>query len=250
MGYYAHVITDLIIHAVVYEIVGGCYENHSHAHLHCEVVQDSWLFYDVYSNPPKELIESGFLKTIMEKCKVEGPPITVPTPLPTYVFDNDIETFWDSILRENYSDFYGEEKPDIETWYEEYSDVVRIATKVIARTLEPGMAYHKTTDISKSEKDSFYSHPKLPDGTADDYRRRAFNRAVNEVVARLKYFLNALDTVDSYTEFKNELRPWNIDKGTIDDISPQFALWHGRTEYPFDCKGDPSIVNQKKSSQK
>ena len=239
MGYYAHIITDLVIHAVVYEIVGGCYENHSTDHLHCEVVQDAWLFYDVYSNPPKELIESDFLKTIIEKCKVEGPAITVPTPLPTYVFDNEIATFWNSILIETYPDFYDKERPDIEAWYEEYSDVVRIATEVIARTVVPGMAYHKTTDISMSEKDSFYLHPKLPDGTTGDYRNRVFNKAVNEVTSKLKPFLNALDSSDSYNEFKNEIRPWNIDKGTIDDITPQFALWHGRTEYPFNCNGDP-----------
>ena len=71
MGYYSHVITDLIIHAVVYKIVGGCYENHKHDHLHSEVVQDSLLFYDIYRNPPQQLIDSEFLKTILEKCQVE-----------------------------------------------------------------------------------------------------------------------------------------------------------------------------------
>ena len=73
MGYYSHVITDLIVHAVVYELVGGCYENHSHDHLHCEVVEDSILFYDVYSDPPQELIDRGLLSSILDKLQGRRP---------------------------------------------------------------------------------------------------------------------------------------------------------------------------------
>ena len=243
MGYCAHIITDLVIHAVVYEIVGGCYETHKLEHLHSEVVQDSLLFYDVYRNPPQELIDSSFLKTIIESCKVPGPDNELLSPTPTYVFDNDIETFWDSILSLNYADFYTDEPPDIEGWYEEYRDLANIATKVLARLAEPGMAYHVTTDIHDDERTNCYSNVKLPDGTTGDYKNKVFNKAVNEVTTKLKDFLNGLDNGDSYATFRNELKPWNIDKGTVDDQNPQFALWDGKTEFPFNCPGDPPLTS-------
>jgi hypothetical protein len=241
MGYLSHIITDLVIHAVVYEIVGGCYENHRRDHLHCEVVQDALLFLDVYCDPARELIESEFFKTILEKCRTESVPRTIPTDLPTYVFDPDIETFWDSILRQNYPEFYDIEAPEIDTWYEEYSDLMRIATKVPARTIEPGIAYHKTTDIPDSDKAKYYFSIALPDGTSGDYRNRVFAKAVGAVAETLKTYLLSLDNSASYALFKNELGPWNIDKGTVSISSPQFALWNGQTEFPFDCHGDPPV---------
>ncbi len=239
MGYYSHVITDLVIHAVVYDLVGGCYENHSHDHLHCEVIEDSLLFYDLYSDPPQELIDVGFLKMILEKCQVEGPYDTTPTPLPTYVFDTDIEDLWDFILRQNYSDFYTTETPKIDDWYSIYKALVIDATKVVARTLEPSMAYHKTTDIADNDKTRYYSAISLPDGTKGHYKDKVFNRVVEEVTRRAKDFLGALDNPELSLALKKDLGNWNLDKGTIDDHSPQFALWSGKTEFPFDCDGDP-----------
>lgn len=242
MGYYSHAITDLVIHAVVYTIVGGCYENHSHEHLHCEVVQDSLLFYDIYSDPSQELIDVGFLKTILDKCKEEGEP-QPPSDLPTYILDKDIADFWDFILSQNYSDFYASVVPNIEDWRIEYVAVVNDATKVIARTFVPSLAYHKTTDIPDDEKTKYYSNVMLPDGRSGDYKNNVFNKAVDEVTRRLSTFLNALDNANSYTALKANLGQWNIDKGIISGEDPHFALWKGETEYPFECNGDPPSTN-------
>jgi hypothetical protein len=243
MGYYSHIITDLVVHAVVYKLVGGCYENHQHDHLHCEVVQDSFLFHEVYSDPPQELIDTAFLKTILEKCQVEGPPITMPTPTPTFVFDPDIEKFWDLILRNNYSDFYKTEKPNIDDWYDIYNALIAIdATKVIARKFEPGMAYQRTTDILPDYKAKYYTNITLPDGTTGaSYKEKVFDKAVAEVTKGLKAFLDALDT-DAYDAFKKSLGDWNLDKGIMADKNPKFALWNGGIQDLFNCQGDPPTV--------
>jgi Zinc dependent phospholipase C len=239
MGYYSHVITDLVVHAVVYKLVGGCYENHSQPHLHCEVVQDSLLFHDVYSNPPQEFIDVGLLKIILEKCRVTGPPIDIPTYLPTFVFDPDIEKFWDFILRKNYPDFYNAEKPEIDKWYEKYKMLVGIdSTKVVARIAEPDMAYHRTDDIPPDEKAKYYTNMTLPDGMTGRYKEKVFDKAVADVTKGLKVFLNALDT-GSYDAFKADLGDWNLDKGIMGDRNPKLALWDGEIHDLYKCKGDP-----------
>lgn len=240
LGYYSHVITDLVIHAVVYELVGGCYENHSREHLSCEVIQDSLLFHDVYSAPlTQELIKVKLLKTVLEKCQVVTTDDDGPTPLPEYNLDEDIETFWDSILSHNYSEFYNTEEPKIQDWFYEYMMVMIDATGVVARAAAPGIAYQKSTDIGLIEKTKYYSEITLPDGKTGEYKKDIFNKAVQEVTQRLQVFLSAIVSDEMYDSFKQSLGQWNLDKGTIDGTSPTFALWNGQTEYPFDCKGDP-----------
>ena len=101
------------------------------------------------------------------------------------------------------------------------------------------MAYHRTTDIPDNDKTKCYSNVLLPNGSNGDYKNKVFNKAVDEVTKRLKDFLNSIDNGDLYAAFRNGLRPWNIDKGTISDRSPNFALWNGETEFPFICNGDP-----------
>ena len=243
MGYYSHVITDLAIHAVVYKLVGGCYENHKHDHLHSEVVQDSLLFYEVYSNPPQELIDVRLIKGILERCHIESPLTPPDDQVPTYIppvgLDTDIKILWDSILSQNYTDFYSTELPDIDNWFLEYSAIMSVATKVVARTAAPDMAYHRTADIPPDDKTRYYSNITLPDRTTGGYKVKVFDKAVDEVTKRLSTFLNTINDTNIYTFLKNDLRPWNIDKGTVNDADPHFALWNGQTEFPSECHGDP-----------
>jgi hypothetical protein len=245
MGYYSHVITDLVVHAVVYKLVGGCYETHKNPHLHCEVSQDSFLFYDVYSNPPQELIDVHFLK-ILRKCQEASAPTLDPDQATTYVLDKAIEDFWDFILRENYPDFYTDETPQLDAWHSVYGFLMKVGTGIAARAVEPGMAYHRTTDPEiAAEKSKLYSNITLPDGSTNkSYRNDVFNKAVLEVAKCWRNFLNALDNTGSYLALKKSLNAWNLDKGTIDGNKPQFALWPpGKTEFPFKCPGDPPKRN-------
>lgn len=240
MGYYAHVTTDLIIHAVVYELVGGCYEKYKKDHLYCEVVQDSLLFYDLYTYPPRELIDVKMIKNVIEKCRVEVEDEGSITDLPSYELDEDIESFWRDILSLNYSDFYNIENPRIQDWFYEYDFIMIDGTKAVARDFASQMAYQWTADIPRDHKEKYYTHMVLPNGRTDgDYKIDVFNKSVNEVVRKVTIFLKAINNDASFTELINDLKPWNIDKGTLDDQSKQFALWSGRTEDPFDCPGDP-----------
>ena len=158
MGYYSHVITDLVIHAVVYDLVGGCYETHKRSHLHCEVTEDSLLFYDVYKNPPQELVDVHFLR-ILQRCQEVSATLD-PFQASTYVLDKDIEGLWHSILNQNYSDFYKIEPPEIDAWHRVYGFLMKVGTSIAARVVEPGMAYRSTSDISANEpadKAGYYS---------------------------------------------------------------------------------------------
>ncbi len=239
MGYYSHVITDLVIHAAVYKLVGGCYENHSHDHLHCEVVQDSLLFYDVYSNPAQELVDVHFFR-ILQKCQEDE--WWVPAELddlPVFDLDSDIKNFWDFIISRNYADFYKTDVPEINDWHKWYSFIMSVGTGVVARTVEPGMAYDATGEIARNDKIKYYSHAILPDGSVGAYKDKVFARAVGEVTARLTAFLKALDDDASYTAFKSTLGAWNMDKGIVADTNPKFMFWDGGITDLYNCHGDP-----------
>jgi Zinc dependent phospholipase C len=243
MGYYSHIITDLVVHAVVYKLVDGCYERRGPAHLHCEVTQDSLLFYDVYSDPKKELVDVKFLK-ILEKCNGNSGPIDImdDPSAPINTLNPDIKSFWNRILNKNYSIFYKTEEPKIDNWHDAYLLLMKDATKALARGIEPGKAYHRTTDIATNapeEKKKYYSDMTLPDGTTGNYKDKVFNKAVDEVTKGLKDFLNALDNTVSYLALSKSLIDWNLDKGTISGYNPKFALWDGQAEHLFDCPGDP-----------
>jgi Zinc dependent phospholipase C len=242
MGYYSHIITDLVVHAVVYKLVDGCYETHKDIHLHCEIVQDSLLFYDVYKNPPQELVDVHFLK-ILQKCQEVSAPTLDPNQPTSYVLDKAVEDLWDFILRENYSGFYTTETPQLDVWHRQYSFLMKVGTAIAARTVAPGTAYQRTPDIAANEpanKAKYYTDMTLPGGTPhNNYRDKVFNKAVDEVANKLRDFLNSLDNTSSYLALRKKLEDWNLDKGTIGDDNPKFALWDDHTEYPFNCPGDP-----------
>ena len=239
MGYYSHIITDLVIHAVVYEIVGGCYENHKEQHLYCEMIQDSLLFYDVYSNPPKELIDVSFLG-ILRKCQEQSAPFQwIPTEPPKYVLDKNVENFWDFILSHNYPDFYKTETPQIDDWHHIYGQLMSAGISFAGRALDHKLTYQKTTEITADDKKNYYLNISLPpDGTKGKYKD-VFNKAVDKVANGLSRFLNALDNTSIYLDLKKDLKEWNMDKGIMADRDPKFALWDGGIKDLLDCNGDP-----------
>jgi hypothetical protein len=239
LGYYSHVITDLVVHAVVYKLVGGCYEKHQTEHLASEVIQDSLLFAELYSKPPKELIDVKLVFSILQNCQVTALKEGGATPVADYSLDNDIEEFWRSILKQNYSDFYETEKPNIQDWFRLYLAVMKLGTTALARTAVHDMAYQRSTEIPLVDKERYYSAITLPDGREGNYRDDVFNKAVPETAKRLKVFLRAISNKKMFDSLQKQLAPWNLDKGTLAATNPAFALWKGQTEVPFDCPGDP-----------
>ena len=240
MGYYSHIITDLVIHAVIYEIVGGCYENHKDQHLYSEMIQDSLLFYDLYSNPPKELVDVKFLG-VLRKCQEQSAPFEwIPTEPPKYVLDKDVEIFWDFILSQNYPDFYKSETPQIDEWHDAYGQLMSAGTSFAGRTLAHSLAYQKATSITADDRNNYYlSIPLPPDGTKGKYREDVFNKAVDKVANGLSRLLNALDNTSIYFDLKKDLKEWNMDKGIIGDTDPKFVMWDGEIKDLFNCPGDP-----------
>jgi Zinc dependent phospholipase C len=239
LGYYSHVITDLVVHAVVYELVGGCYEKHQKKHLASEVIQDSLLFAELYSTPPKELIDVKFVFSVLENCQVAVHVEGGATTITDHILDNDIAELWNSILKQNYSDFYVREKPNIQDWFRLYLAVMKLGTTALARDVAHDMAYQRSTEIPPGDKERYYSAITLPDGRPGTYRDDVFIKTVSEVAQRLKLFLGAISNKKMFASLQKRLAPWNLDKGTLSDTNPTFALWKGQTEFPFDCPGDP-----------
>ena len=239
LGYYSHIITDLVVHAVVYELVGGCYEKHQKKHLASEVIQDSLLFAELYSSPPKELIDVKFVFSVLENCQVAVHVEGGATTITDYILDNEIAELWNSILKQNYSDFYATEKPNIQDWFRLYLAVMKLGPTALARDVAHDMAYQRSTEIPPGDKERYYSAIILPDGRQGTYRDDVFTKTVSEVAQRLKLFLSAISNKKMFASFQKRLAPWNLDKGTLSDTNPTFALWKGQTEFPFDCPGDP-----------
>ena len=166
-------------------------------------------------------------------------------PDPIFIIDPDIKDFWSNIISKNYPDFYEDEKPKIDDWHSAYVILMKDATTAWARDLT-SQAYRRTNEIRDKDKAQYYLSIILPDKSmGKSYRNDVFNKTVGEVTRRLKNFLRAFDDIDAYSNLKNnDLGDWNMDKGTVDDKNPQFALWPpGETEFPFDCPGDPPKIN-------
>jgi hypothetical protein len=122
-----------------------------------------------------------------------------------------------------------------------YTFIMVNGKRIVARMLEHDMAYQRTNEISSDEKTRYYTNVVLPDGaTGATYREKVFGKAVEEVTKKLKVLLDAIDT-DAYDAFQASLKDWNLDKGTVDEQHPDFALWNGHTEWPFNCAGDPPL---------
>jgi Zinc dependent phospholipase C len=239
LGYYSHIITDLVVHAVIYKLVGGCYEKHQKEHLASEVIQDSILFAELYSTPPKELIDVKFVFSVLENCEVAVHMEGGATTITDYILDNDIAEFWNAILKQNYSEFYATEKPNIQDWFRVYLAVMKLGTTALARDVAHDMAYQRSTEILQADKQRCYYTITLPDGRPGTYRRDVFDKAVSAVAQGMKVFLSAISNKKMFDSLIGRLGPWNLDKGTRSVTDPHFALWKGQTEFPFDCPGDP-----------
>ncbi len=226
MGYYSHIITDMIVHAMVYNIVGR-YEENGDDHMECEMVQDSMLFNDLKK---KELTGSDFL-SIINKCSYSTHELEDPMGPGRYedsreiYLDKPLKEFWLRILRQTCAEGYSADEPDLDAWHRTYSDGMRLAKGFLSRT-GSRMFYRKTDKIAASKKDKYYTGMAIPGKQgAWNYRKEVFEFAVREVSKGWRNFLGALSDQDAYRKFNRMVVNSDLDTGTIDGVD--FVHWPG-----------------------
>ena len=226
LGYYSHIITDTVVHAVVYNIVGR-YEQHSTEHRKCEMVEDPLLF---MREENKELVGDNFL-SILEGCQTLEPfSIDKPMEPRHYILNKAVRDLWDGILHEVYPAYHAVEKPEIDAWHREYLKVNYFATGSLGRAVGgagiEAISYQKTDEIDEKDRAKYYSEMKIPGrATPGEYKADVFDYAVSQVMKGWGGFLKALTDDAEYDNFGKSLANIDLDTGTADGVN--YALWPG-----------------------
>jgi Zinc dependent phospholipase C len=228
LGYYSHIITDAIVHAVVYNIVGK-YEDNKTEHRKCEMVEDSLIFKRELN---KELPGNDFL-SVLERCQtLSAFDISDPMKPSEYMLKEPVKGFWDGILREVFTTYHRKETPDIDAWHRQYIRVNSIAVGNFGRAIgsvAEAVSYDKTDDISNADRLKYYTDLRLPGRTtAGDYKIDVFDYAVEQVMAGWANVLDALADYKAFKKLDSKLKNIDLDTGTVDGI--KYVFWpEGKT---------------------
>lgn len=221
MGYYSHVITDLVVHAAVYNIVGK-YEDNPGDHMLCEMTEDVLLYKDIKGG---ELVDDKFLK-ILSKCQSTSAFTLDPMEPRHYILSTTIKSFWDKLLLTTYPKYYQDENPDINGWHREYAFLMKAAKSFVARGLAPGMAYKRSGKVLKRDSNPYYTDMKIPgDTNTGNYMNAVFKKSEDEVRKGWKALLSAIDDPAALRSFTASVVNADLDTGTADGV--HYVMWDG-----------------------
>ena len=235
MGYYSHIITDTVVHAVIYNIVGK-YEDHKTQHRYCEMVEDSFIF---LREENQELVKSDFIGRYLKQCQILPPfDITEPLKPSEFILDPKISSFWDGILKETYGTYYNVEKPNIDAWHREYLKVNYFAVSTFGRTLgdilgesKEAIAYEATDQIPQQDVEEYYTNMKIPGPDKDkrgNYLPDVFDYAVKQVMAGWGNLLKSLTDDNAFNAMSAALVNIDLDTGTTNCATGgNYILWPG-----------------------
>jgi len=204
MGYLSHVTGDLVVHPVIYDIVGS-YKGHEGTHRDCEMIQDSFIYHEITGN---EIEHSSLLPRIRQCSDPNDEEKIHPV----------LRTFWSDMLQTHFPHDFETNPPDIDHWHERYLDLVGLAgnPRFIGRILDPGHSYtyKPSSQITAVERRMYLDVIHLPDGRFGTYLNDAFPKAVNSVAekwillgkgiteANVDNFLSAVVNADMDTGFE------------------------------------------------
>lgn len=174
LGYISHVVADLVVHPVVYSIIGS-YKGHEDLHRECEMIQDSYIYNKVTGD---EIENSGLLDKMRECSDPDDEEKIHPV----------LRSFWAEMLRIHFPHDFETEPPDIDHWHERYLDLVGLAgnPRFIGRILDPAhyFTYKPSSEISPVEQTMYLDKIHLPDGRFGTYLDDVFPKAVNAVAEK------------------------------------------------------------------
>lgn len=213
-GYASHLIADVTIHPVVNATVGP-YVFNKGEHIHCEVIQDSYIFHEIKGT---ELNYAEYVGLI-EFCSGED----------KNHINRAIGKFWEELLMTSHpggKDYFGKIDPD--DWHKHFvSTVSRCTTGGVPIPFsrhwqeDKSIAYKRTKDISVAEREKFIEKVKLPNGKTGDFKTDAFNKAVDNVIGVWKQLF---DDIKNKTpgNCSKYIKNWNLDTGVDED---QIYFW-------------------------
>ena len=154
MGYYSHVMTDVVVHPVVYKIINGPYTKYPTQHTITEIHQDALLCQQMLG---QEICDVPYLQEL-ESC-TELSPFTLDMEPRQEVIEGSVSELWDSILKENYPTEYNKDKPQINSWHRAFNELMPLSLTggyIFGKQfhLNSPYLYSRTSDLFAGEKDT------------------------------------------------------------------------------------------------
>jgi hypothetical protein len=214
LGYISHVTADLVVHPVVFNIVGP-YVGHEPEHRHCEMIQDAFIYNKVRNGAE---IEHSTLIKLLKNC---SDPVN----------DDDIHPvlreFWKETLSVHFPGDYQHYHPSINEWHDEFEDWLGIAGKptFVGRILDPAhkFTYKTSTEITGAERKSFLNNLPLPNGKQGDYETDVFPKAIKEVLRKWVSFSKGISG-GNLDEFVAGISNCDLDTGR-DIVTSRLIYW-------------------------
>ena len=217
LGYISHVTADLVVHPVVFDIVGP-YEGHEADHRYCEMIQDAFIYNKVRNGA--EIKQSELLTVIQNASSPDDREKIHPL----------LREFWKDALHDHFVQEYGENPPDVDEWHDDFAEWLGVAGRplFVGRILDPDhtYTYKKSTEITTDERARFLINLPLPNGTRGNYETDIFPKAVRAVLR--KWTLLAAGIADAKLDaFISEISNADLDTGR-DVATGKLIYWEGR----------------------
>jgi hypothetical protein len=203
MGYVSHVVTDVTVHPVVNSIVGP-YVFNSTEHLHCEMIQDAYIYKKVTTD---ELVRANYLDHI-QQCSDANGKLAEP-----------VAQLWKDILEDTFRQTSGKDHFDTidpYNWYEKYVTMLRDANSPspLCRYILDffGKEYKETGKFDRDTEYKFIYDIKRPDIQATVDFDDIFKTAVSNVVNIWGKIITDIEAGD-VLNCKTYINDWNLDLG-------------------------------------
>lgn len=174
LGYISHVTADLVVHPVIFNIVGP-YVGNEPDHRHCEMIQDAFIYNRIRNGA--EIKYSALLDVVKNASDPNDEDKINPF----------LRSFWEYALRTHFTDDYATNSPKVDAWHDYFEDFLGFAgsPSLIGRFVDPDhkFTYKRSNEITADERKRFLEDLPLPDGSRRDYVT-LFEIAVSRVLER------------------------------------------------------------------
>jgi hypothetical protein len=209
-GFVTHLLTDAVVHPVVQAIV-GTYVFNSEDHRHCEMTQDSWIFYDIKSLEIGYANYEGLFKMCSDQNDKKNKKLNPA-----------LATFWTKTLKETHptaEKWFEHITPDI--WHDKFLSRISSATDPIPifrhYEEEKKLAYKTTSELTAEELERFVEKIKMPDNETGKFKEDVFDKAVNTVVETWNKLFKDIEQSKPENTI-SYIKNWNLDTGVDEDI--------------------------------
>jgi hypothetical protein len=215
LGYISHVTADLVVHPIVFNIVGP-YKGNEAEHRHCEMIQDVFIYNKIRNGAE---IKHTDLLTVVKNAS---------DPADKNKIHSLLQAFWSNSLFKLFKQDYGT-PPQVDDWHLQFAKWLGFAGRplFVGRVLdqEHKFTYKLSSEITSDEKARFLENLPLPGGVRGTYEKDVFPKAVSEVVG--KWTLLAKGLISGKADsFLTGISNCDLDTGK-DVASSRLVYWRG-----------------------